>query len=72
MKIYDTAGRMIPGSCAFEYRGFLVSASTVFTPHEVRVFGCTDLTKQVATEDGHAHDTIPCALRWVDSVLGPE
>lgn len=37
MKIVDMHAEPLQACCTFEFRGFTVSASTVFTPHSVMV-----------------------------------
>ncbi len=66
MKIVDIAGDQLRACCKFHYRGYLISASTIFKPHNVEV------SKQVETGVSpplHSCDHIQSAIEWVDSQI---
>lgn len=66
MKIIDIAGSELKACVKFHYRGYLISASTIFKPHNV------EISKQVETGVSpplHSCDHIQDAIEWIDSQI---
>lgn len=67
MKIVDIAGSELKACVKFHYRGYLISASTIFKPHNVevsRLMGTEGISNPL-----HRADHIQSAIEWVDEQI---
>ena len=67
MKIIDIAGSELKACVKFHYRGYLISASTIFKPHNVevsRLMGTEGISNPL-----HRADHIQSAIEWVDEQI---
>ena len=61
MKIVDCANQPVQACVVFDYKGFHVSASTIFRPHSV--FVCDPLTAAFVSPQ---LDTVEEAIKWIE------
>lgn len=61
MKIVNPYNQAIPACVTFDYKGFVVSASTIFRPHSVYVLDPTTM-EFISPEAG----SIETAIQWID------
>lgn len=61
MKIVDCAAHPVEACMTFDYKGFEVSASTVFRPHSV--FVCDPQTHEFLSPQ---LDTVEEAIEWIN------
>ena len=61
MKIVDCGARPVQACVVFDYKGFEVSASTVFTPHSV--FVCDPMSHEFLSPQ---LDTVEEAIEWIN------
>ena len=66
MKITNIVGDELAACCKFHYRGFEVSASTIFKPHNVEV---CKLIPEGITNPLHRADHIQSAIEWIDATI---
>jgi len=59
MNIVDVNNQNVKACLGFEYKGYVVSCSTIFTPHEVVVFD--------GDKDEYRALSIPDAIRWIET-----
>lgn len=67
MKIVGIDGLPVKACCSFMYRGYTISASTIFHPHGVAVFKL--FPDGVADRTMHSCDYIQSAIEWVDEQI---
>lgn len=60
MKIVNINNSPLKACCVFPYGGFEVSASTIFKPSSVLVYGKNNKVKYTAT-------SIPNAINWINT-----
>ena len=64
MKIVDCTNQPVQACVVFDYKGSVVSASTIFRPHSV--FVCDPLTAAFLSPQ---LDTVEEAIKWIDDML---
>ena len=67
MKIVNVAGTPLKACCSFNYRGYEISASTIFKPHGVAVFKL--IPNGVDVPAIHSCDCIQSAIEWVNQQI---
>ena len=65
MKIIDICGDPVEACMQFDYKGYLISVSTIFNKRgKIVIFGPND-----EVFEGRA-ETIPLAMQFIDSICG--
>lgn len=73
VKITDGSGKVTPGTCVIEYRGFELSVSTITRFPEVRIFGGQrhpgrDMTESVMGDQSSIPANLPALARIYEAI----